>query len=289
MFKNKNNQIRSGWFIFVAFILMVILNGLFSYPGIYFFLKEVVVHDQSELYHMLEGYPWYNLFVNGGAVLGTIVSVIVAWRFLNKKKIIELGFGKGFKKFGFGLILGGLSITFIFMILLLTKQITLENDLITPHFSTFTMTYLLFFIIVGFAEELFFRGYVMQTMRQTGNHKWVIYIVSALIFSGAHGANPNVSILGLLNIFLVGLLFAYMFDKSNSLWMPIGYHITWNYFQGSVFGFAVSGTEPYGLYDVKLNSSHDFLTGGTFGLEGGLLATLMIIVGFFITYIYSKK
>ena len=72
----------------------------------------------------------------------------------------------------------------------------------------------------------------MSTMASRGNKKWLIYVASALIFSIAHGLNPNVSILGLVNIALVGILFAYMFYATNSLWLPIGYHITWNYLPG---------------------------------------------------------
>ena len=129
------------------------------------------------------------------------------------------------------------------------------------------------FILVGVSEEMFFRGYVMSTMASRGNKKWVIYVASAVIFSIAHGLNPNVSILGLTNIALVGILFAYMFFATNSLWLPIGYHITWNYFQGNVFGFPVSGTTPHGIYGVDVAAGRDWLTGGAFGLEGGLMAT----------------
>ena len=118
------------------------------------------------------------------------------------------------------------------------------ESIVKSQFSVFTISFLLLFILVGFSEEMFFRGYVMSTMASRGNKKWVIYVASALIFSIAHGLNPNVSILGLVNIALVGILFAYMFYATNSLWLPIGYHITWNFFQGNVFGFAVSGMTP---------------------------------------------
>ncbi|MGH4119264.1 CPBP family intramembrane glutamic endopeptidase [Clostridium sp.] len=62
-----------------------------------------------------------------------------------------------------------------------------------------------------------------------------------MIFSVMHSLNPSMSIISYLNLFLVALLFAYMFLKSNNFWLPIGYHITWNYFQGNIFGFQVSG------------------------------------------------
>src|SRR5690606_35583110 len=125
------------------------------------------------------------------------------------------------------------------------------------EFSIYTLTFLLLFILVGFFEEMFFRGYVMSTLESRGNRKWVIYVVSALVFSLTHGTNPNVSVLGLVNIALAEILFAYMFDVTKSLWLPIGYHITWNYFQGNVFGFAVSGISPHGIYNVSIESGND--------------------------------
>ena len=128
----------------------------------------------------------------------------------------------------------------------------------------------------------------MSTMESRGNPKWLIYVVSAIVFSLAHGMNPNVSVLGLVNIALVGILFAYMFDATKGLWLPIGYHITWNYFQGNVFGFAVSGTTPHGIYNVSIEDGNAWLTGGAFGLEGGILASLLIILGFIATRVYVK-
>jgi len=100
--------------------------------------------------------------------------------------------------------------------------------------------------------------------------------------------NPKLSALGIFNIFLVGILFAYMFIKTGNLWMPIGYHITWNFFQGNVFGFSVSGITMEGVYAVEYLEDN-IITGGNFGLEGGVLATVVIGVGFLLTKIYPTK
>jgi len=112
--------------------------------------------------------------------------------------------------------------------------------------------------------------------------------MSAIIFSIVHSMNPNVNVLGLVNVALVGLLFAYMFDTTKSLLMPIGYHITWNYFQGNVFGFPVSGTASQGIYNTAVSNGSTLLTGGEFGLEGGLLTTLMLGLGYLATKMYVK-
>lgn len=292
MLKNSLGQVRSGWIILIAFIVMLVIQDVFMMPGL-MLLDFIAASNQAnavdlDIMATLGGYPWLILFIQGGGTAGAIGITFLLWRYLNKETVKALGFRGSLKDLGFGLLLGAISITAIFIILMVTGNITLMNSFFKPEFTVFTLTFLLMFILVGFFEEMFFRGYVMSTMASRGNKKWVIYTISALFFSIVHMTNPNVSVLGLINIALVGILFAYMFDVTNSLWLPIGYHITWNYFQGSVFGFAVSGTTPYGIYNIKISTRNELLTGGTFGLEGGLLATILIILGFIATWYYAK-
>src|SRR5699024_3355598 len=201
--------------------------------------------------------------------LGGLIATLLVWRFINREKFSRIGLNWYGKDLIFGLFLGAISITVIFFALYMTGNLTLLNPLTKPSFSIFKLLFLLMFILVGLLEEIFFRGYIISTMASRHNKKWVIYLVSAIIFSIVYGTNPNVTIFGLLNIALVGLLFAYMFDVTKSLWLPIGYHITWNFFQGNVFGFAVSGIAPNGIYKIELRTEQDWLTGGAFGLEGG--------------------
>src|SRR5690625_3212677 len=233
--------------------------------------------------------PWLILLTIGAGHLGGIAATLVAWRAINKQNPLEIGLRGSGKDFLFGLFLGAASITVIFLLLLGTRNVEMINSFSTPEFSMFTLVFLIIFIFVGFFEEMFFRGYIMRTMESRGNQKWLIYVVSALVFSLVHGTNPNVSILGLINIMFVGLLFAYMFDKTNSLWLPIGYHITWNFFQGNVFGFPVSGITPHGIYIIDVSGGSPVLTGGAFGPEGGLMATIVILFGFVATHLYVRK
>ena len=292
MFKNQLGQVRAGWIILLAFIAMLIGQQLFALPGAILFIFTEVSFSEgfntSDIMATLDSHPWIFLLINGGGTVGTILITYLLWRFINKGTLKQLGFRGSLKDLWFGLFLGAISITLIFILLMATANVTLMNPLSSPQFSVFTLSFLIMFILVGVSEEMFFRGYIMSTMASRGNNKWVIYVASALIFSIAHGLNPNVSILGLVNIALVGILFAYMFDATNSLWLPIGYHITWNFFQGNVFGFAVSGTAPNGIYGLEIAEGRDWLTGGAFGLEGGLLATLLILLGFIATRLYSK-
>ncbi|WP_400246803.1 CPBP family intramembrane glutamic endopeptidase [Niallia sp. JL1B1071] len=292
MFKNKLGKIRSGWIILLALLATMIAQLILSAPGMFIavIIESQINPDISDemIDQVLDGSP-LSLLSQGIGMVGGIAILFLLWKFVNKKRISEMGFKKFSPDFFTGLALGAVSIVVIFFILLFTKNIEMANSIGSPDFSAYTIAYLLFFILVGFSEELTYRGYIMTTLTDNGNSKSVVYIVSALIFGVAHLLNPNVAILGIVNIFLVGLLFAYMYDKTKSLWMPIGYHITWNYFQGNVFGFPVSGTTPYGLYGIDVSMGNDWLTGGSFGLEGGFLATVMIACGFLVTNLYTKK
>ena len=94
-----------------------------------------------------------------------------------------------------------------------------------------------------------------------------------------HSLNPSMSLISYINLFLFALLAAYMFLKSKNLWLPIGYHITWKYFEGNVFGFQVSGLSTESLY--RLNTPlKNIITGGSFGPEGGLIVTFITVIGF---------
>ncbi|WDC84502.1 hypothetical protein PL321_01700 [Caloramator sp. mosi_1] len=75
--------------------------------------------------------------------------------------------------------------------------------------------------------------------------------------------------------------------KTNNLMMAIGYHLTWNYFQDNVFGLPVSGQSPNGIIKVS-NLKDNFITGGAFGPEAGILSTIVIILGFLFVYRFVK-
>lgn len=289
MFKNKYHQVRSGWLIFGAFLIVLTGQLMFTLPGntLISLIEMAMRHDNGSLPPALQ--PYILLLTQGAGTFGAIAATLVAFRVINKKNPNKLGVQGPVPDFFIGLLLGGLSITIIFFILYLTGNINLSNRLSQPTFTPYFFVYGILFILVGFFEEMFFRGYVMKTLASRRNKKWVIYVVSASFFSLAHLINPNVALLGILNIFLVGLLFAYMFDRTRSLLLPIGYHITWNFFQGTVFGFSVSGTDPHGLYDIDVTSGPSFLTGGPFGMEASILATIMIGLGFIMTKAYTKN
>lgn len=142
----------------------------------------------------------------------------------------------------------------------------------------------LLFACVAVSEEFFSRGYVQGLIRDQYGTKAAI-IVSSFLFTLLHALNPDVfsSPLPVVNLFLAGLLFGISREVSGGLWMPIGLHFTWNLLQGSLFGFPVSGL-PIDSVLTHHAAGSDVLTGGGFGAEGSIIATVVFLVGTFLIY-----
>jgi membrane protease YdiL (CAAX protease family) len=103
-----------------------------------------------------------------------------------------------------------------------------------------------------------------------------------------HLGNPNIGILPLLNLFLAGIFLGIYTIHKNNLWFPIGAHLTWNYLQGPIFGFEVSGNKINSLFEQKPNG-HELLTGGNFGFEGSIILTLFLMISIFYMDGYFQK
>ncbi|MBS4174818.1 type II CAAX endopeptidase family protein [Bacillus sp. FJAT-49736] len=268
----------------ISLILMLVLTTILSIPAL---IYAIVTSDAplEAVADLSLDDPITGLLSGAASFFGVLLTVLIMTKF-NKQAMRAMGwtdFWKSKRELGFGLILGFASITIVFLILWATGQIYFDH--FELNFSWSLLLGLITFIFVALNEELFFRGYIISILRPT-HSKIVIYIVSAVIFSCAHILNDNVKPLGLINIVLIGLLFAYMFLKTNRLWMPMGYHLTWNFFQGNVWGFQVSGTNTSSIFQPKIHDT--ILTGGAFGPEAGILTTVIIIAGFFVTKFFLQ-
>jgi membrane protease YdiL (CAAX protease family) len=147
--------------------------------------------------------------------------------------------------------------------------------------------YLVMYAAVGFAEELMFRGYLLQTLQEWPGTLGAV-AVSSLVFGIFHALNPNVSPLALVHLLLAGLVFAYAYLITRRLWLPIALHISWNYAQGPVFGFPVSGLASEGLFNVE-PVAPVLITGGSFGPEGGLIGLMALVLIALILWIWAQS
>ena len=143
------------------------------------------------------------------------------------------------------------------------------------------------FLVVAVGEEVLFRGIVFRMI----DDQWgtaVSLIASALIFGFVHIGNDNATVWSSLAIAIeAGLLLAAAYKWSGTLWLPIGIHWSWNYFQGPVFGFAVSGNGTPSVITPVIQGS-DWLTGGSFGAEASIPA-LVLGMALAIVFLYIPR
>lgn len=122
-------------------------------------------------------------------------------------------------------------------------------------------------------EELLFRGYPFQKLLHWNRTFALIFV--AFLFAALHANNESVTALGLLNVFLGGVVLALAYERYGRLWFPIGFHLAWNLTTGPVFGHEVSGYEMMRSILTETGGGPDLLTGGEFGVEGSLLMTFV--------------
>ncbi|MER6988559.1 type II CAAX endopeptidase family protein [Saccharopolyspora hirsuta] len=152
-----------------------------------------------------------------------------------------------------------------------------------------------FVALVGFAvqastEEIITRGYLMQvTYRKWGLTAAVA--LQAVVFSLLHGANPNVTVVALVNILLIALLLAFWALAEGGLWGVCAFHAVWNWCQGNVYGIEVSGMDisTTMLTTAGTPGSAPLLTGGAFGVEGSLLTTAVLAIGTALAYLAHRR
>ena len=140
---------------------------------------------------------------------------------------------------------------------------------------------------VAWWEELVFRGYLFQNLVEGLNIWWAI-LINSVVFGFIHHMNPNATLLSSLIIVAITPQLIYAYLKTGQLWLPIGLHLGWNFFQASVFGFAASGQKDPSLI-VQTPVGPDWLSGGAFGAEGSVLILPILFASFFLIHFWVNK
>jgi membrane protease YdiL (CAAX protease family) len=241
-----------------------------------------------------------------GALVAMMFSMWLAGRFLDRRPFAGFGLRLGkdwWIDLGFGLLLGALLMIFIFLVEFVAGWVTVTGTLATadsdvPFFPAI-LGPLLVFVAVGIYEEAFSRGYQLQNLAEGFNWRaigprWALVIatlLSSAVFGLLHLNNPNASFISTFNIFAAGALLLSMgVLLTGELAIPIGVHITWNFFQGNVFGFPVSGSDfTFATFISIQQGGPDLWTGGAFGPEAGLLGLAAILLGTALTVLWVRR
>ena len=140
--------------------------------------------------------------------------------------------------------------------------------------------------MIAFSEEIVFRGYILGNLLESFN-KWLALIISAALFALVHSGNPEVSVIAIINVFVAGILLGINYVYTRNLWFSIIFHFAWNFLQGPVLGFDVSGLELESLVQADAKGSI-LLTGGKFGFEASVLETALFLIAIFLLYRYYE-
>ncbi len=218
--------------------------------------------------------------------LCSVPAVIIFRKFIDRKSFISLGFQ--WKGNSTHAITGFLSALFILsagtLLLLLAGNVYfIAIDFYWQDF----MLYLLIMLLVAITEELVIRGYILNNLMESFS-KWTSLIISATLFAVIHFLNPGFTWLSMLGIFVGGLLIGLNYIYTKNLWFGVFFHFAWNFFQGPILGYKVSGLETESLMAQNINGPV-WLTGGPFGFESSVIASFFILVVLAYLALYYKK
>ncbi len=273
-------RLRAGWRLLLQTLIMIVLTVILQFVLVLVFMPGKNGNADLFIGQLLE------------LVIFTL-SIFIARRFLDRRSFASLGLQVN--KQAAADILIGIAITFVIMGLIYLAEVA-AGWLTFESFAWQTesaasvligiLTFFTAFVLVGWNEELLSRGYHLQTLASGTNMFWGL-IISSSVFGLAHLGNPNATWVSAAGIFFAGLFLAYGYLRTGQLWLSIGLHIGWNFFEGVVFGFPVSGMDIYRLIRHQVQGP-EIWTGGAFGPEAGLIVLPALVVGSVLIYFYTR-
>lgn len=210
-------------------------------------------------------------------LIGIFLSAWIVWHFRGVS-LAGLGRSLAIRKKD---LLSGISLAIVlyavgFGVSLLAGAIEIAGVVFNP--SSLLISFV-FFLLVAITEEFALRGFVLERMLQGGVNKFWALFLSATLFSLVHIANPNFDFLSFINILLAGILLGSSYIYTRNLCFPIALHWFWNWIQGPVLGYEISGNKFCdGLLTLYLPEAN-LINGGAFGFEGSILCTVLMVAG----------
>lgn len=239
---------------------------------------------------MLQVPQWMTIVMLVGE-LGLFAAVFLYCRFLEKRKLNTLGFCKKRWIFSYirGIVLGLFLFGVAYLICYLSGSITIGTVSFSGNTILYVVGFFLGYLIQGMAEEVLCRGYLLVSL--TRRCPVILSVVlSSLFFSMLHGMNEGVTLLAYVNLFLFGVVMALLFIRYENIWIVGAVHSIWNFAQGNLLGVQVSGMKKQpSLIQSNMTEGWEVINGGSFGMEGGLAVTLVLVVALGVIVSSMKK
>jgi membrane protease YdiL (CAAX protease family) len=230
---------------------------------------------------------WTGIAISWAAALLLLAVLIVIERLTTGRPPRKIGFDPVYalRDLSLGVALGAA----LFSVVVLELAAGGHYRVTAIHLTPALAPAALLLLADAAAEELLFRGIVFRLIEEWAG-TWIALAISAILFGAVHVANPGATWVSTLAIALeAGVLLAAAFVVTKNLWLPIGLHFAWNFFEGPIYGTQISGhaflTSAIG---AQLRGPA-LLTGGAFGPEAGLPATITCLVAAAVLLVYARR
>jgi membrane protease YdiL (CAAX protease family) len=261
IFLDPNGRLRNGWWILVFIALMV--ASRFVYTPVSRALQELRV--PADLFEPLRF-----------AFLLGVTWICVR---LRREPLSSIGFvldARWARELGVGTFFGLATALLAVAMIWAAGGVRLELD---PARSLATMAQgAWMFLFVALFEETLFRGFVFQRL-VAGAGPWIAQISLGLLFAAGHWGNPDMHgatfAWATVELFTGAVLLGLAYLRTRSLAMPVGIHLGWNWAQGNLLGFGVSGFAQSGWFHPLLMDRPEWVTGGRFGPEASIFAVVV--------------
>jgi len=281
----SDGRLRSGWRFAISVVLVILANYLagasaYMLAGGHTRIMEVIFRPLLTILEL------FAFFILTGVLDRPSISV---WQYNGLPRsnwVQESAMGALL-----GFVMVGVAVAFI----ALAFRFSISSLRVTAH--TLGVGLAVFGVILAgaMAEELAFRGYPFQRLVEGGGPFVAILVLSAL-FGAVHLQNPHVSdnrsvqVFAFSNTLLIGIVLAIAYLRTRALWLPWGLHFGWNATLGLFFGLPVSGISDFSVLVRSRAIGPEWLLGGAYGIEGGFLGTVIILLGLlYVLWFVPKK
>jgi len=294
IFWNKHEaRVRAGWRLVIQFSLMVLFTVVFAFLDPFFneSLPESTIAQGDTILFPL----WL--------LLSSLLSVLLVGRYIDRRRIADFGLhfnGSWWGYLGLGALLAACLTTGIFLIERAAGWVSVTETCVSKidgwTFPASIALALATFALAATTEELVARGYQIKNLAEGLNLRSLgpkgalalAVLCSSALFGLLHALNPSATTISSSGLALGGIFYGVAYVLTGELALPIGFHIAWNFFENSVFGFPVSG-EHFGASFIWIQQSGPELwTGGTFGPEAGLLGIGAHLVGILAVVVWVR-
>ena len=294
---------NTSWPVLISTLFYVLLASIFIEGGLWIgselvgpfslvigFLVEFfspgngTASIQEFFYHYFLYYELFSFVI--------ILFLFMFWvKVIEKNDLSSLGFVKRnwLKYLAWGILTSLVQMGVIALIYQGSGIGTFELNELSLEPILFILGLFPFWLLQGGTEEVATRGWLLTRIAARTNLPLAIAISSSL-FGILHMGNAGVTFLSVLNIILDGVLAGLLFIYTDSIWLVVAQHGTWNYVQGNLLGFQVSGTgADASIFSFTMGDGPDWLTGGAFGAEGSIITTLVLLVSLVIVYRLGER